>query len=436
MNITMNKTIHKITLFGCVGFATALPVFGEPHSLLELPPQRSTEKAFKKYSRPLEEVDKDRLQELRKLGYDGKFRVISFDTICEGLKKSEKDFEEIVNNHGTILNNYIQSRPLPFCFCDFDGKVYDVALPFEVVKNQKAALLACLTGFEWTKKQKQLLALYAFLTKGRSSLKLMSGFNGGYTYITMKGDVARYVIYVSNALFQVPSMVTGILTHEMKHALYYELGLSADPALCSYSTKFIRDVYQLPQGFSSGAVAERTVKAIYNQCPGIAHDWHSIEEAWNALGFCEIDGTVYINEFADCALPYGDKDSEGVLIKAFEYHQPCFTMLSFVCRDFDRWNAYLNRQFELVSKDWRTGAWKNFDKEDENNEKGSCYLKAISVSLNMPPFGENWYQGDKRKGVKDLVCTQKVWLDTYLKLGGSDGMPFENVTSTTAPVSE
>ena len=150
----MNKTIHKITLFGCVGFATALPVFGEPHSLLELPPQRSTEKAFKKYSRPLEEVDKDRLQELRKLGYDGKFRVISFDTICEGLKKSEKDFEEIVNNHGTILNNYIQSRPLPFCFCDFDGKVYDVALPFEVVKNQKAALLACLTGFEWTKKQK------------------------------------------------------------------------------------------------------------------------------------------------------------------------------------------------------------------------------------------------------------------------------------------
>jgi len=422
MNI--GKTLKNTTFFGCIGFATVSSAFGESYSLLELPPQRSTKEAFEKYSRPLKEVDKERLQKLRELGYNETFRVVSFETICNGLGKKEKDFEAIVNNHGTILNNCIQSCSLPFCFCDFDGKVYDVVLPYEVVKNQKAALLACLTGFEWTKKQKQLLALYASLVNDRSLLKLMSGFNGGYTYITVEGNVPRYVIYVSNALFQVPSMVIGVLTHEMKHALYYELGLSADPALCSYLTKFIRDVYQLPKGFASGAVTERTVEAIYNQCPEIAHDWHSIEEGWNMLGFCEIDGTVYINEFADCALPYDGNVSEGALRDGFAYHPPCFTMLSFVCRDFDRWNAYVDRQYELVSKDWCVGERKDFDEKDKNSENGSRYLQAVSFALNMPPF-DSYYHGDKRKKMRDLVCTQRAWLNTYLKLGGSDGMSSE-----------
>ena len=422
MNI--GKTLKNTLFFGCISFATASSVFGEPYSLLELPPQRSTKEAFEKYSQPLEKVDEDRLQKLRDLGYKETFRVVSFETICNGLGKKEKDFEEIVNNHEKILNNYIQFRPLPFCFCDFDGKVYDLVLPLEVVKNQKAALLACLTGFEWTKKQKQLLALYASLVNDRSLLKLMSGFNGGYTYITMKGDVARYVIYVSNALFQVPSMVTGILTHEMKHALYYELGLSADPALCSYTTKFIRDVYQLPQDFTSAPVTERSVEAIYNQRPEIAHDWHSIEEGWNMLGFCEIDGTVYINEFADVALPYDGNVSEGALRDGFAYHPPCFTMLSFVCRDIDRWKAYVDRQYELVSKDWRVGERKDFEEKDKNSENGSRYLQAVSFALNMPPF-DSYYHGDERRKMRDLVCTKRAWLNTYLELGGSDGMSSE-----------
>ena len=203
-NITMNKIVHKLTFFGCVSFATALPVFGEPYSLLKLPPQRSTKEAFLQYSRPLEEVDKKRWEKLKKLGYNEKFRVVSFETICNGLGKSGKDFEERIENYEAVLANCIKAIPCSFCFCDFDGKVYDVALPCEVIKNQKAALLACLTGFKWTKKQKQLLALYASLVNDRSLLKLMSGFNGGYTYITVEGNVPRYVIYVSNALFQVP----------------------------------------------------------------------------------------------------------------------------------------------------------------------------------------------------------------------------------------
>ena len=422
MNI--GKTLKNTLFFGCISFATASSVFGEPYSLLELPPQRSTKEAFEKYSQPLEKVDEDRLQKLRDLGYKETFRVVSFETICNGLGKKEKDFEEIVNNHEKILNNYIQFRPLPFCFCDFDGKVYDLVLPLEVVKNQKAALLACLTGFEWTKKQKQLLALYASLVNNRSSLKLMSGFNGGYTYITVEGNVPSYVIYVSNALFQVPSMVIGVLTHEMKHALYYELGLSADPALCSYTTKFIRDVYQLPQDFTSAPVTERSVEAIYNQRPEIAHDWHSIEEGWNMLGFCEIDGTVYINEFADVALPYDGNVSEGALRDGFAYHPPCFTMLSFVCRDSDRWKAYVDRQYELVSKDWRVGERKDFEEKDKNSENGSRYLQAVSFALNMPPF-DSYYHGDERRKMRDLVCTKRAWLNTYLELGGSDGMSSE-----------
>ena len=88
-NITMNKIVHKLTFFGCVSFATALPVFGDSYSLLDIPSQRSTKEAFLQYSRPLEDVDKERWEKLRELGYKETFRVISFDTICNGLKKSE-----------------------------------------------------------------------------------------------------------------------------------------------------------------------------------------------------------------------------------------------------------------------------------------------------------------------------------------------------------
>lgn len=74
----MSKALKNTALFGCVGFATASSAFGEPYSLLKLPPQRSSKEAFDKYSKPLEEVDMDRLQKLRDLGYsDETFRVIS-----------------------------------------------------------------------------------------------------------------------------------------------------------------------------------------------------------------------------------------------------------------------------------------------------------------------------------------------------------------------
>ena len=142
------------------------------------------------------------------------------------------------------------------------------------------------------------------------------------------------------------------------------------------------------------------------------------------LGFCEIDGTVYINEFADCAFPDDGNVSKDALRDGFAYHPPCFTMLSFVCRDSDRWEAYEDRQYELVGKDWHVGERKDFDEKDKDSENDLRYLQAVSFALNMPPF-DSYYHGDERRKMRDLVRTKRAWLNTYLELGGSDGMSSE-----------
>ena len=418
-NITMNKIMHKLTFFGCIGFATALPVFGEPYSLLELPPQRSSKEAFLQYSRPLKEVDRKRWEKLRDLGYNEKFRVISFETICNGLGKKEKDFEKNAAMAETILADYIHSAPISFGFCDFDGKIYDIALPLNVIKSQKAALSACLKGFRGSKKQKQLVALYLLLLKDKTSLKLISGFEGGYAHITECDDEFRYAIHISNVLFAAPNFVLGVLTHEMKHALYYELGLSGEPALCSYETKFIRDVYQLPEN-ASVPLSERTLPAIYAQCPAIAMDWHSIEEGWNMLGFIEIGDTVYINELCDCALPFDGKPDSNAECGKFSYHVPAFFMRSHIFDSKERWNAFLERQNCMVSKDYRICEWKDFDDKDSKNEKGSRYLEAISVALNVSPFENSKQALERSERHRDIMIARKSWYDEYLRLIQAD----------------
>lgn len=248
MNI--NKILKNTAFFGCIGFATVSSVFGEPYSLLELPPQRSTEEAFKKYSRPLGEVDKDRLQKLRDLGYsDEIFRVISFETICEGLKKSEAfgkaasgfNFDGHIKNYETVLKDCVKKIPCSFCFCDTENKIHDFDSSKEAVEDKKVNFLTCLLLKPWWEKSKQVLALYYFLLKDKIELKFMME-SGGFCYIKTVGNDRRYVIhFTEDEIFS-----HSLLAHEMKHALYYELVLSGGPAVCSYTTKFIRDVYQLP----------------------------------------------------------------------------------------------------------------------------------------------------------------------------------------------
>ena len=416
--------MHKITWFGCVGFATVSSAFGEPYSLLELPPQRSTAEAFLQYSRPLDESDKERLQKLRVLGYNEPFRVISFDSIREGLKKSETfgkaagtfDFEECIKNYEKVLKDCVKAIPCSFCFCDTESKIYDFSpLPQSAIENKRGSFLACLCLKPWWEKSKQVLSLYNFLIKDKISLKFM-GQDCGFCYVKTVENEQRYIIHFSeDEIFS-----HSLLAHEMKHALYYELGLSGDPALCSYSTKFIRDVYQLPQDFSSGSVTERSTEAIYNQCPAIAMDWDTIEEAWNMLGFVEIDGTVYINELSDLALPFCQKDNtKDDVPTGFHYHRPLF-MRSHIFGDKGRWDAFIDRQDLMINRDSRTGKWKDFDDEDANNAKGSRYLEAISVALKIPTIPTRG-QGDRRQGYLDSVKYDKKFRESLDKVKNNDG---------------
>ena len=318
MNI--NKTLKNTAFIGCVGFATASSVFAEPYSLLELPPQRSTKEAFLKYSRPLEEADKERLQKLKDLGYNEEFRVISFETICEGLKKDKElgekaskfDFDRCIKNYETVLKDCLKSVPIAFCFRDTEAKIYDFApLPPDAVKNKRESFLACLLLTPWWEKSKQILSLYEFLLKSKTDLKFMNGLGSGFCYVKNDGKVRHYTIHLENQdVFH-----HSVLAHEIKHALYYELGLSGDPALCSYKTKFIQDVYRIGSMGSKEPVSEneRTPEAIYNQCPAVAMDWDMIEEAWNMLGFIEIDGVVYINELSDFVFPDLGKGGRSVI---------------------------------------------------------------------------------------------------------------------------
>ena len=419
----MNKVLENAAWFGCISLATVSSAFGEPYSLLELPPQRSTEEAFKRYSRPLEEVDKDRLQELRKLGYAEKFRVISFDTICEGLKKSKAfgkaastfDFNGCIKDYEKVLENCVKAIPCSFCFRDTESKIYDFPpLPAEAIEDKKNGFLACLRLKPWWEKSKQVLALYDFLLKDKVELKFM-GQGGGFCYVKTLGNDRRYVIHFSEGEIFSHSL----LAHEMKHALYYELGLSGDPAVCSYTTKFIRDVYQLPQDFTSGSVTERSIEAIYYQCPAIAMDWDTIEEAWNKLGFIEINGVVYINELSDCALPFDEKrNTKDGVPTGFSYHRPLF-MRSYIFGDKERWGAFVDRQDFILNGDSRTGKRKGFDNEDKSNEEGSRYLKAISVALKIPTIPAK-VQWDRRQSYLDAVKYDKKWRDLLVRKQGND----------------
>lgn len=415
--MSIGKTLYHVASLGCISFATAVLVFGEPYSLLELPPQRSTKEAFLQYSRPLEEVDKERLQKLRELGYNETFRVVSFETICNGLGKSGKDFKQCIGNYKAVLKDCVKAIPFSFCFRDAEDKIYDFSpLPQSAIANKKDSFLACLLLKPWWEKSKQILVLYGLLLKDKVELKFM-GKGGGFCYVKAVGDDRRYVIhFTSEEIFH-----HSLLAHEIKHALYYELGLSGDPALCSYTTKFIRDVYQLPQDFSSGSVTERSVEAIYNQCPAVAMDWDTIEEAWNELGFIEIDGVVYINELSDCALLFDEKrDTKDDVSTGFSYHSPLF-MRSYIFGDKDRWNAFIDRQDLMINRDSRTGKWKDFDAEDAGNAEGSKYLEAISVALKIPTI-RTFAQGERRQAYLDSVKCDEKWrglLDENKKNNGT-----------------
>lgn len=415
-NITMNKIMHKFTFFGCIGFATALPVFGDSYSLLELPPQRSSKEAFLQYSRPLEEVDKKRWEKLKKLGYNEKFRVVSFETICEGLKKSETfgkaastfNFGGCIKDYKTVLENCVKKIPCSFCYCDTKYKIYDSTLPKKAVEDKKANFLTCLLLQPWWEKSKQVLALYDFLLKDKIELKFMME-SGGFCYVKTLENEPRYVIHFTGEKIFPHS----ILAHEIKHALYYELGLSGDPALCSYTTKFIRDVYRLPQDFSSGPVTERTIEAIYNQCPAVAMDWDTIEEAWNELGFIEIEGIVYINDLSDFVFPDpGDRSSR------ISYHKPLF-MRSYIYGSKERLNDFASIQNKLIQED--RGVKKEiivfFDNEGEEKKNGEksknedkpYYLKAISAALNISYISSAKDQADRRQTYAESVKEDWRW---------------------------
>lgn len=190
-----------------------------------------------------------------------------------------------------------------------------------------------------------------------------------------------YLLCCYRIFLKIDKKLLPYLLHEFNHALHYELGLSGDPILCSYKTKFIRDVYQITSAGPGEPVSqsECMIRKVYDQCPEVAQDWDMIEEAWNILGFIEIGGVVYINEFSDCALPY-DTKPEGVKTTEFQYHHPN-VMLPYIWDNRERAQSYFDRYYGMIDKDWRLGKWKNFDAEDKTNHKGSRYLEAILIRL-------------------------------------------------------
>lgn len=133
-----------------------------------------------------------------------------------------------------MLENCVKTISCSFCFHDTEDRIYDFPLlPPSAIENKKRSFLACLCLESWWKKSKQVLALYDFLLKDKVELKFMGG-NHGFCYVKTDEKNRRYVIhFTEDEIFS-----HSLLAHEMKHALYYELGLSGDPAVCSYTTKF------------------------------------------------------------------------------------------------------------------------------------------------------------------------------------------------------
>ena len=142
IGVCMGRILHNIALFGCVGFSTVSSAFGASYSLLELPPQRSSKEAFKKYSR---ELDAERAKKLKDLGYNNEFRVISFDSICNGLGRTVSDADGMIKNYEKVAWDCIKSVPLSFCLCDTENVVHDFELPLMVVENKRKSFFrACL----------------------------------------------------------------------------------------------------------------------------------------------------------------------------------------------------------------------------------------------------------------------------------------------------
>lgn len=413
MNI--KTTLHYTVFFACISFATVLPVFGDPGSD-EFPVYNASKEAFRKYSKPL---DEERVEKLKALGYDNEFRVISFDSICEGLEKKAEDFGAGIKDYKKTFADWIKAVPCSFVI--EGNKEYDVSslLPpdfFEMLKYDLAG--TCLVP-QWSEKQKQVWALFRVLSgKNKYLLKITSD-----TSCMIKGEFRtdwkdqnsdRIILFSHVLIFDKKALE--VLIHELNHVLHHQLGLSGEPALCSYKTKFIRDVYQIisKEGVPI-PLKDHTVRSVVTQCPEVACDWDHIEEAWNMLGFIEIDGTVYINEFSDVALPYDAKPSKDAEAIEFCYHAPMILVPYFLAdpKHFFTWRG---RQNYMIEKDYRMGQWENFDNEDKNNAQGSRYLETISVALNVPPF-DNFSQGRiRRKGLDvSKFIMECIWLQYELK---------------------
>ena len=410
MNI--NKTLKNTVFFGCIGFATASSVFGDPGSK-QVPLFNCSEEAFKKYSKPL---DKERAEKLKALGYDNEFRVVSFDSICNGLGKKPDDFAGDIKEDEKTLVTFIKHIP-----CSFHVDGCDVSSLFEPghFEEYKRHLLAALLVYEFSEKRKQVLALCRFLLKDGILFDFTGGLSvvGGSCHMEEKDNSPRVISLHTSLIFN--ECVASALFHELNHVLHLHLSLAGEPALCSYTTKFIRDVYQITSKVDSPvSLTDRTVSEIYGQCPEIALDWDVIEEAWNILGFIEINGTVYINEFSDCALPYDTKPLEDAKTTSLPYHQPT-VMMPYIFQKKEKWDAYVCRQGYMISKDFRLGDWKDLDARDKDNAEGSHYLEAISIALNIPPLS-NGDQASARCDVRDYVKFMKACADNYERLKQAD----------------
>jgi len=399
LNMNINRILCRTAFFGCVSLATSFPVFGDPGSD-EIPVYNASKEAFQKYSKPL---DEERVKKLKDLGYDNKFRVISFDSICNGFEKKAENFDAGIKDYKTTFIDWIKAVSCSFVIKGDSDKEYNVSslLPSDFFETLRYRLAGTYLASQWSEKQKQVWELFRVLSgKNKYLLKITSssGKSGRFETNWEDKNSAR-IIYLSHSLIFDEKEALHELFHEVNHALHYELGLFGDPALCSYTTKFIRDVYRISS--KGSLLTERTVSAMVKQCPEIAYDWGLLEEAWNMLGFIEIDGMVYINELCDVSLPYDAKPEKDAGAIKFFYHSPSDIAPYFLANP-KRIESWLNWENEMIYKDYRMGKWENFNSEDKDNAGGSRYLEAIAVALDTPPF-DDFYQGHRRVKMRDCA---------------------------------
>lgn len=116
------KNLCCILLFTLIGLTKIVFVSGEPGDW-KFPAFNASEDAFFKFSEPL---DDERAKKLKALGYNEKFRVISFESICKGLGKSSCDFAADIKNYEKILTDLVRLLPCSFRILSKDG-CYDVS---------------------------------------------------------------------------------------------------------------------------------------------------------------------------------------------------------------------------------------------------------------------------------------------------------------------